>query len=72
MKIVLEVPENKAAFVLELLENLSFIEARPEVDEAASGTTDYLLSSPANRDRLMAALERYNRGEVEHHELLEE
>jgi len=75
MKIVLEVPETKAAFMLELLESLPFVEAKPvyeEVTAVSTDTTTHLLESPTNRARLLAAVERANRGEVETHELIEE
>ena len=70
MKITLEVPENRAAFLLELLRNLPFVKLRGQVAKIpVLKETDYLLSSPANAARLYAALERDKRGEREIHAL---
>lgn len=60
MKITVEVPESRADFLLELLRSLPFV----TLDETA-----HLLSSPANAERLYAALARDQRGERETHEL---
>jgi len=64
MKITLEVPDNRAGFLLELLRSLPFVKVRsqgpqkPVMDETA-----YLLSSPANAERLYAALASAQRHE---------
>jgi len=64
MKITLEIPDNRADFLLELLRSLPFVKLRsqatqkPILDETA-----HLLSSPANAERLYAALARDRRHE---------
>ena len=70
MKITLEVPENRAEFLLELLRSLPFVKLRGQAAKApVQDETAYLLSSPANAERLYAALERDRRGQRETHEL---
>lgn len=70
MKITLEVPENRAEFLLELLRNLPFVKLRGQAAKApVQDETAYLLASPANAERLYAALERDRRGQRETHEL---
>jgi hypothetical protein len=72
MKIELEVPDHKVAFIMELLESIPFVKAKFVTKKNASqNTTDYLLSTSANRERLMKSLERSRNGEVEFHELIE-
>lgn len=68
MKILLEIPDNKSAFIMELIESFPYIKAKsiPDVD-----TTEYLLSSDVNSKRLMDAIERSKRNESEIHELLD-
>ena len=70
MKITLEVPENRAAFLLELLRNLPFVTLRGQAAKiSVPDETAHLLSSPANTARLQAAIERDRRGQRETHEL---
>ncbi len=70
MRITLEVPEHRAAFVLELLRSLPFVTLRGQAaKDAALDETAYLLSSPANADRLRAALERDRLGQHQTHSL---
>ncbi len=70
MKITLEIPDNRADFLLELLRNLPFVKLRGQVAKAAPlDETAHLLSSPANAARLYAALARDQRGERGTHEL---
>ncbi len=70
MKITLEVPDSHAGFLLELLRNLPFVKLRDQPAETAiPDETAQLLSSPANAERLYAALERDRRGERETHAL---
>jgi hypothetical protein len=70
MKITLEIPDNRAEFLLELLRNLPFVTLRGQAAKAAApDETTHLLSSPANAQRLYAALERDRRGQQETHEL---
>lgn len=74
MKIELEIPENKVSFIMELIESIPFIKFRKvENSSINSGdTTDYLLSTPANQNRLLAAIDRAKNGNVEYHDLIEE
>ena len=70
MRITLEVPDNHAGFLLELLRNLPFVKLRGQAAKTAPpDETEYLLASPANAARLAAALARDYRGERETHEL---
>ena len=70
MKITLEIPDSRADFLLELLRNLPFVKLRGQAAKAvALDETAYLLSSPANAERLYAALDRDRRGQRETHEL---
>jgi hypothetical protein len=70
MKITLEIPDNRADFLLELLRSLPFVKLRGQAAKApVQDETAYLLSSPANAERLYAALERDRRGQRETHEL---
>lgn len=68
MRIVFDVAPERAEFVLELLRNLSFVKnPRPqktaEVASFPDDSTDYLLNSAANADRLRLAYEQFDRGE---------
>lgn len=68
MEIIVNVPADRVAFALEVLRNLTFVEsARPKRAAKAKpvemDTTDYLLSSPANVERLRLAYEQFDRGE---------
>jgi hypothetical protein len=70
MKITLEVPDNRAGFLLELLRNLPFVTLRGQAAKAVvPDETAHLLASPANAARLQAAIARDRRGERETHEL---
>lgn len=70
MRITLEVPEHRAAFVLELLRSLPFVTLRSQAAKtAAPDETAHLLSSPANAARLRAALERDRLGQYQTHSL---
>ena len=70
MKITLEIPDNHADFLLELLRNLPFVKLRGRAAKAApADETAHLLSSPANAARLYAALARDRKGQHEAHEL---
>jgi hypothetical protein len=72
MKITLEVPDHKAAFVMELLQSIPFIKAKPVRSKAKpKDETDYLLSTEANRKALMAAIERTSNGQVVERDLIE-
>jgi hypothetical protein len=70
MRITLDVPDYKAAFMLELLRSLPFVTLRGRVAKvAALDETAYLLASPANAARLRAALERDKLGQHKTHSL---
>ena len=72
MKITLEIPDNKAAFMMELLESLPFVKATPARTKAKpQDETEYLLSNPANAKALLAAIERTRNGQVVEHDLIE-
>jgi len=72
MKITLEVPDNKAAFMMELLQSLPFVKATPVRAKARpQDETEYLMSTKANRERLLGAIERLERGEGIQHDLLD-
>jgi hypothetical protein len=72
MRITLEVPEHRAAFMLELLRSLPFVTLRGKAAKAATtDETAHLLASPANAARLRAALERNRLGQYEIHSLPE-
>jgi hypothetical protein len=72
MKITLEVPDHKAAFVMELLQSIPFIKAKPVRSKAKpQDETEYLLSTEANRKALMAAIERTSNGQVVKRDLIE-
>lgn len=70
MKITLEIPDSRAGFLLELLRSLPFVKLRGQAAKAAAlDETAHLLSSPANAERLYAALDRDRQGQRETHEL---
>ena len=72
MKIALEFPDEKAAFIMELLNSFSYLKAKPLGRKAKpKDETEYLLSSPANAKALLAAIERLERGEGQEHDLIE-
>ena len=71
MKITLEFPDEKAAFIMELLNSFSYLKAKPlERKTKPKDETEYLLSSPANAKALLAAIERLERGEGQEHDLI--
>jgi hypothetical protein len=74
MKIIMEVPDNKAAFVIELLQSLPFVKARPIRSKAAktADATTHLLSTEENQRRLTSAIERTKQNKFEEHSLIEE
>jgi len=70
MEIVFEVPEDRAAFMLEMLRSITYVSnPRPqrnvEADRASEemDTTEYLLSSKANAEHLRRSFEQLDRGE---------
>lgn len=71
MEIIFEVPAEHKSFMLQLLQSISYVKnARPKrIAKAAKpdpngDTTEYLLSSPANREHLRRSMEQLGRGEV--------
>lgn len=80
MKLTLDIPDDKAAFVLELLAHLPYIKtsrAKPTPRRPTSSAaplqdmTDYLLASPANREHLLASIAEADRGEYFQRDLLD-
>lgn len=66
MEIIVDVPAERLEFALEVLRNLAFVKsARPKkaAKSAKMDTTEYLLASPANAERLRQAYEQFDRGE---------
>jgi hypothetical protein len=66
MEIIVDVPAERVEFVLEVLRNFPFVKsARPKraAKKVANDTTDYLMASPANAERLRQAYEQFDRGE---------
>ena len=70
MEIIFEVPADRASFMLNLLRSINCVK-NPRPKRAAKAvkpdpngdTTEYLLSSPANAERLKLAYEQFDRGE---------
>lgn len=72
MKITLEIPDNKAAFMMELLQSLPFVKATPaRVKSKPQDDTEYLMSNPANARELLESIEQIRRGQAEPHDLLD-
>ena len=72
MKVALEFPDEKAAFVMELLHSLPYMKAKLLSRKAKpQDETEYLLNSPANARALSEAIERTNRGQMVEHDLIE-
>ena len=71
MEIVFDVPTERVAFMLEMLESISYVRnprARGGRKEKALSpdemdTTEYLLSSPANAESIQRSFEQLDRGE---------
>ncbi len=66
MEIVFEVPSERVEFMLDMLRNLAFVKnPRPKraPKTAPADTTDYLLASPANAERLRQAYEQFDKRE---------
>jgi hypothetical protein len=73
MRIVLNIPDNKLPFIMELIDSIPFIKVEKfSKTDKQMDTTDYLLSSATNKERLLNAIERSRRGEIEYHNLIEE
>ena len=75
MKYTLEIPDQEAEFVLELLRRITSVKFTPVTSEGkkvAMDTTEYLMSTRTNRERLLASIERLERGEGVQHDLIEE
>ncbi|RZK33111.1 MAG: hypothetical protein EOO61_15875 [Hymenobacter sp.] len=65
MQIVFDVSPDRVSFALEVLRSLSFAQNPRPIENSVVGgdTTDYLLASPANAERLRLAYEQFDRGE---------
>ncbi len=71
MKYTLEIPDQEAEFVLELLRRITSVKLTPVRGKATKqDTTAYLLSNPANARELMESIAQARRGEVINHDLL--
>ncbi len=75
MKYTLEIPDDEAAFITEVIRRLSSaIKLTPAKNTRATpatrNDTEHLMSSPANHARLSASLARIKRGEYTDHALL--
>ena len=69
MKITFEVPDSRAAFLLELLRSLPYVTLRGQAAKAPlADETAHLMASPANAARLRAAIERDRSGVREAHD----
>ncbi len=67
MKYTLEIPDDEAAFITEVIRRLSAAVKltpvrRAKTDAGSADTTEYLMSSPANAARLAASLTRIKGG----------
>ena len=70
MEIVFNVPDDRAAFMLEMLRSINYVSnprprrvRKPAAPAAEMDTTEYLLSSKANADHLRRSFEQLDRGE---------
>lgn len=65
MQIVFDVSPDRVSFALEVLRSLSFAQNPRPIGEpgVAEDTTEYLLASAVNADRLRLAYEQFDRGE---------
>ena len=75
MKYTLEIPDEEAAFITEVIRRLSAaVKLTPAKGSRATSTTrndtEHLMSSPANHARLSASLARIKRGEYTERALL--
>ena len=70
MKVALEFPDEKAAFVMELLQSLPYMKARP-IRSKTLDATQHLERNPANHARVLAAIERLENGQGEVHGLID-
>ena len=73
MEIVFDVPAERVAFMLEMLESISYVSnPRPRKARARKApvapdemdTTEYLLSSPANAEMLRRSFEQLERANI--------
>ena len=67
MKYTLEIPDQKQEFIQELLQAFAFVKLTPSTKPARprkQDTTEYLMSTRANRERLLAAMDEIERGET--------
>ncbi|MET4106386.1 hypothetical protein [Hymenobacter sp. UYP22] len=70
MKITFEVPDSRAAFLLELLRSLPYVTLHGKARQATLlDETAHLMASPANAARIQAAIARDKNNQREVHEL---
>jgi len=74
MEYTLTVPDQKQEFIQELLQAFSYVKLTPKTKQPRKklDETEYLLSTKANREQLLAAIERLESGKFEVHNLIEE
>ena len=72
MEYILKVPDQKQEFIQELLQAFAYVELTPRAKaRKKQDETEYLMSTKANRERLLKSIERLERGEGEQHDLIE-
>ena len=67
MEYILKVPDQEQEFIQRLLQAFAFVELTPTSKSALRrkpDTTEYLMSTRANRERLLAAMDEIERGET--------
>ena len=76
MKYTLEIPDEEADFIIAAIRRLSAAVKLTPARRAKTGavpadTTEYLMSSRTNRERLLAAMDEVERGQTQPHTLIE-
>ena len=75
MKYTIEIPDDEADFVLQVIRRLSSaIKLTPSESARAAkpqDETEYLMRSRVNRERLLAAMDEVERGQTQPHDLIE-
>ncbi len=70
MKVSLEIPDNMLAAFLKLLRDVPYVKQAKPVKAKTMDATQYLESNPVNHARVLAAIERLEKGQHEVHDLL--
>ena len=71
MKISLEIPDNMLSAFMELLQGVPYVKRAKPMKAKAMDATQYLESNTANHARVLAAIERLEKGQHEVHDLIE-